>query len=144
MDAVFTESATVRQLATLVGRRYGLPDDWLNDAAKGFMPGPDPDRQVVFLSDSLRVEIASPEYLLAMKLLSARTERDLDDAVFLWRFLHYDHTDQGLRLLERMYDSRLLTARHEYFTDAVCAEAAMLVPLGSTDPSVDDKQHPTT
>jgi hypothetical protein len=56
----------------------GLTEDWLNDAVKGFLPGPDPDAQRFYSSDSLIVDVASPRYLLAMKLFAARAEIDAD------------------------------------------------------------------
>jgi hypothetical protein len=49
------------------------------DAAKSFLPGP--ASRTVFQSNFLLVRVASPEYLLAMKLYSGRAERDFDDAV---------------------------------------------------------------
>ena len=35
--AVFVPSQVIRKAAVKVGRARGLPDDWLNDAAKGFL-----------------------------------------------------------------------------------------------------------
>jgi hypothetical protein len=45
-----------------------------DDAVKGFLPGPDPNAQRFYSSDSLIVDVASPRYLLAMKLFAARAE----------------------------------------------------------------------
>ncbi len=76
LDAVFIPTGTVRQAAAAVAQHRGLTEDWLNDAVKGFLPGPDPDAQRFYSSDSLIVDVASPRYLLAMKLFAARAEID--------------------------------------------------------------------
>lgn len=60
IDAVFIPSDIVRQAATSVTQRSGLAEDWLNDAVKGFLPGPGPDAQRSYSSGSLIVDVASP------------------------------------------------------------------------------------
>ena len=45
LDAVFIPADVVRQAAAAVAERRELTEDWLNDAVKGFLPGPDPDAQ---------------------------------------------------------------------------------------------------
>jgi len=40
LDAVFVPTDMVRQAALAVAEREGLTEDWLNDAVKGFLPGP--------------------------------------------------------------------------------------------------------
>ena len=79
LDAVFIPTNIVRQAAAAVAQQRALTEDWLNDAVKGFLPGPDPDAQRFYSSDSLIVDVASPRYLLAMKLFAARAEIDADD-----------------------------------------------------------------
>ena len=119
IDSVFEPTKTVREAAAVVARRHGLSEDWLNDGAKGFMPA-DPDTsQIVFETEWLRVAVASPEYLLAMKLFSARPERDIEDAVTLWKLAGYTAPEQGMELLERSYPARLLEPKHAYTVDAV-------------------------
>lgn len=83
VDAVFVPAPEVRRITEEMSGRHGLEPDWLNDAAKGFLPGPDEHPRTVFESASLLVQAPSPEYLLAMKLLASRDDRDLDDAALL-------------------------------------------------------------
>lgn len=52
----------LRRLPARCGQRR------LNDGVKGFLPGDAPSARRVYESDSLRVAVASPEYLLAMQL----------------------------------------------------------------------------
>jgi hypothetical protein len=106
LDAVFVPTEVVRQAAAAVAEREGLAQDWLNDAVKGFLPGPDPDAQRFYSSDSLIVDVASPRYLLAMKLFAARAEIDADDIMLLYRQLGFTTVDEGLDLVEQAYPGR--------------------------------------
>jgi len=73
------EAARMRAAAERVAARLGLPTDWLNDGAKGYMLkidlGP-----IVFRSPSLMVYAASSLQLLAMKLWAWRDDQDIEDA----------------------------------------------------------------
>jgi hypothetical protein len=102
---VFVPSEVVRKAAA-AAEREGLAEDWLNDAVKGFLPGPDPDAQRFYSSDSLIVDVASPRYLLAMKPFAARAEIDADDIILLYRQLAFTTVDQGLDLVEQAYPGR--------------------------------------
>ncbi|WP_211223308.1 DUF6036 family nucleotidyltransferase [Propionicicella superfundia] len=124
VDAVFEPTGTIRDLSAVLAQRHGLDDDWINDAAKGFLPGPDEDAQVVFESDTLLVRVASAEYLLAMKLYSGRPGRDLDDAITLYRHAGYTTVDEGIELLEARYPGSRLLARHQYIAAEVATAAA--------------------
>lgn len=124
VDALFVPAPEVRQAAEAIGTAHGLEPDWLNDAAKGFLPGQDEHPTTVFESDSLLVQIASPEYLLAMKLHASRDERDLDDAATLFDRLGYTTAQQGLDLLTSTYPAGVLLPRHRYVVQDVVERAA--------------------
>ena len=113
LDAVFIPTDIVRQAAAAVAEHRGLTEDWLNDAVKGFLPGPgpDPDAQRFYSSDSLIVDVASPRYLLAMKLFAARAEIDADDIILLYRNLGFTTVDEGLDLVEQAYPGRPMPAK---------------------------------
>jgi hypothetical protein len=61
LDAVFIPTDIVRQAAAAVAEHRRLAQDWLNDAVKGFLPGPDPDAQRFYSSDSL-ISSGSPPW----------------------------------------------------------------------------------
>ena len=112
LDAVFIPTDTVRQAAAAVAQHRGLTEDWLNDAVKGFLP--DPDAQRFYSSDSLIVDVASPRYLLAMKLFAARAEIDADDIILLYRNLGFTTVDEGLDLVEQAYPGRPIPAKVKF------------------------------
>jgi hypothetical protein len=101
VDAVFSDSAAVYEAARAVARRIGLPGDWLNDAVRSYLLGSDTNERPVYESASLQVAVASPPYLLAMKLLAARVEQDVGDIRVLYRICGYSSEADGIALLQR-------------------------------------------
>lgn len=124
VDALFIPAAQVREAAEAVAARHQLEPDWLNDAVKEFLPGPDQHPVTVFESDALLVQVASAEYLLAMKFQASRDERDLDDAATLFLHLGYTTPEEGIRLLTRSYPMERLLPRHRYVVEDVAKRAA--------------------
>jgi hypothetical protein len=114
VDAAFLPAAEVRQAARRVADELGLEPDWLNDGAKSFMPGNDPDQISVFEGNNLSVAAASPRYLLAMKLLAARVDRDQDDIRALYELCGFSTAEEGLRLLEMTYPSHVIAPRAQF------------------------------
>lgn len=98
VEAVFlSERSRGYELADLVGRRLGLPDDWLNQVVKSVAPPKgNPQPNLLPFGEypgngqiGLRVYLPTPEYMLAMKLLANRLDdpeglaRDRRDLYFL-------------------------------------------------------------
>ena len=79
IDAVFEPKALIYQAAVRVAENLGLPEDWLNDAVKGFLPGPDDGARPLPEILGIEVSTASPRYLLAMKLMAMRFGEDDED-----------------------------------------------------------------
>lgn len=79
IDAVFEPHGIVLEEAGHVAVEVGLPGWWLNEQASAYVaPGGDPSARRVFDHPGLRVQAASPDHLLAMKVLAAR-RRDAED-----------------------------------------------------------------
>lgn len=107
VDAVFEPKEIVRQAAVTVGARRGLAADWLNDAAKGYMPGTETDRVRAIDRPGLMVDVASPRYLLVMKLLAARPD-DVEDIRILYAACGFTTAEEGLDLLEATYPRHII------------------------------------
>jgi Nucleotidyltransferase of unknown function (DUF6036) len=103
IDAVFEPKSSIYRAAAKVAENEGLPEDWLNDAAKGFMPGEDEDPRPVPDIQGLEITTASPQYLLAMKLMAMRFGEDDEDIEILIRECELHDARETLELLERVY-----------------------------------------
>jgi hypothetical protein len=115
---------TVLSAAQRVGDRHGLPQDWLNDGVKGFLPGSDPDATVLFDRPGLAVRIASPPYLFAMKVLAARVERDADDLRVLFELCGFTSVEEALDQVQSIYPSQPIPARAQYLLHELFPGAA--------------------
>ena len=105
VDAFFRPAGEVRAAAARVAARVGMAADWLNDAVKGFLSEHGEFRSWLELSH-LRVMVAQPEYLLAMKCLALRIGaefHDEDDIRYLLRHLAVTSYDRALEIVTRYY-----------------------------------------
>lgn len=105
VDALFRPAREVREAAARVAAESNLSADWLNDAVKGYLSERGEFRPWLELSH-LRVLVAQPEYLLAMKCLAFRigTEfHDEDDVRFLLRLLDVKSYDKAIQIATRYY-----------------------------------------
>lgn len=110
VDAFFRPTALIRQAAARVAARAGVPDDWLNDAVKGFL-SPRGEFDPYLELPHLRVFVARPEYLLAMKCASMRLGaefHDLDDVRYLLRYLNLSTVEQALAIVTRYFPEEQL------------------------------------
>ncbi len=123
IDALFEPKTELYALAIEVAAENGISDDWLNDGAKGFLPGNDANAKQVFASENLVISVASPEYMLAMKLHSGRGEKDYADAAQLGYMTGNISEHYLSNVLRRYYPERLLNAKHMY----ICKDVAELI-----------------
>jgi len=128
LDAVFLPTDVVRRAAGTVADRHELAPDWLNDAVKGFTPGPDPNAIRYYEGRALTVDVASPRYLLAMKLFASRVEADADDIAFLYQQVGFTTVEEGLDLVETMYRGRPVDPRVQYLLTEIVDSLAPSSP----------------
>ena len=105
VDAVFRPAAEIREAAARVAARTRLRADWLNDGVKGFMSAQGDFAPFLEL-DHLRVMLAQPTYLLAMKCLAMRIGaefHDEDDVRYLLRHLDIGDYDAALAIIGKYY-----------------------------------------
>ena len=110
IDAIFEPKSVVYDEArAMAAENDALGNDWLNDAVKGFVRGPDPGApRVVLVADGISVQVASPKRLLAMKVGAARVGRDTDDILLLAREVGAESIEEVLDIAYAEYGESLL------------------------------------
>ena len=134
VDAVVRgDSSFLRDAVASVARSRGWSDRWLNDAVKGFLSERDPQSVTLFRSypseaaSALRVFLAQPEYLLAMKCIAMRVSEaesspDRDDIKALLRHLGLKTVDQVLDIIARYYPHNLIRPKTQFGVEEIIAE----------------------
>jgi hypothetical protein len=107
IDAVFEPKNVVYEAAAVIAEDLDLPGGWLNDAVKGFLEGDDPAAVPVLDLPGLRCLAASPETLLALKVLAHRIGEDEEDVRLLAGELGLKAADEVLAVAERTFGDRL-------------------------------------
>lgn len=118
LDGVFEPKSEIYAEAALMADESGLPPGWLNDGVKGLLP--DRSAQEVgshFESEGISVEVASAEYLFAMKAFAARAEVDGDDLRFLASHLGLRDARRAVDLVERFYAPHRLKPVTQYLLE---------------------------
>jgi hypothetical protein len=117
IDAVFEPKRAIYAAAEKVAEEQGLPADWLNDAAKAFMPGKDAHARPLPDVKGIEVTTASPRYLLAMKLIAMRFGEDDEDIEVLLEQCDIRTPQEALELLRRMYPAKEPPAKTRFFLE---------------------------
>jgi hypothetical protein len=81
------------------------------------MPGSDPERVGVFEGSHLSVAAASPRFLLVMKLLAARAERDTDDIKTLYSLCGFHTAEDGIELVGHACPEALIPVRTRFLLE---------------------------
>lgn len=138
VDAILRPHEDGMRLADRVGRELGLPDGWLEDNVRLFLSNELVEREsrIVPLAlprelknlPGLRLTVASPRYLIAMKSRSLRrslpgVEGDRDDLVVLFRHENIRSADTVDEILESYFPDYLLDERARHTIETLIAKA---------------------
>jgi hypothetical protein len=110
VDALFKPAGEVRRAAARVAAREDIPEVWLNDAVKAYL-GPRGEFDTFMELSHLRVFVARPEYLLAMKAAALRLGEvfsDLEDVRYLLRYLNIVTADEAMAIVLKYFDESQL------------------------------------
>lgn len=121
VDAIFQPAKIMREIAKEIANEYDLVDDWLNDGVKGFLVE---HPRAVFLNLShLIVMAADPEYILAMKSISARIDgTDSKDIEFLINELKITTIEEVFKIVDKYYPRRIIKPATQFFLEEVFDE----------------------
>ena len=116
VDAVFVPTQQIRDSARKVAETYHLPEDWLNDAVKGFVVSH--PRRILMDLPSLQVFVPEPDYLLAMKTLSARVDAtDKADVLFLIEKMGLTSPEEIFQIVAKYYPDERIRPATQYFIE---------------------------
>lgn len=107
---IFQPARAVREAAARVAASAGVPATWLNDGVKGFL-SPRGEFDNYLELENLRVFVARPEYLLAMKCAALRLGgefHDLDDIRYLLRYLDITNASDAMAIVLRYFSEAQL------------------------------------
>jgi len=110
VDAWFSNPRVVGAAACEVAAEMGLPNDWLNDAAKAYVP-PNAGYESWQALSHLAVSTIDASTLLAMKCAAARTAEDSADISFLAELLGLHSSAEILRVVLEYFPAERLPVR---------------------------------
>jgi uncharacterized protein (DUF1778 family) len=106
VDGVFRAPILVREAAARAAERAKVKPDWLSGAVKAFLTAPGDTAPIFLEFEHLRVMVAKPEYLLAMKCLAMKSDaifHDEDDVRFLLRLLEIRSVADAVTVINRYF-----------------------------------------
>lgn len=126
VDAVIgSDQVWLRQEVRDLGHERWWPDDWLNDGVKGWLSEADSTNKSLFRtypsedSPGLRVFVASPHYLFAMKCLAMRiggveVTQDRSDIERLAKEIGLSTSADALELAGRFYPASRVSPKTRF------------------------------
>ncbi len=124
VDAWFRPARLVREAAARVAAHANVPEDWLNDAVKGFL-SPRGTFDDYLELPHLRVFVAQPSYLLAMKCAAMRLGEefhDVDDVRYLLRYLNITAAAEAMDLVTMYFDASQLPPKTRFALEELLPE----------------------
>ena len=122
IDALYEPKDIINRIAAKIAEQENLPAGWLNDSVKSFV-GPNAPVEEFIALKGLRVQTVSAEYLLAMKLMSARYgEKDYDDISFLLDKLKINEVNQAYDVVQTFFAKERILPKTGYIIEEIIAE----------------------
>ena len=135
VDAVIAgDREFVRTIARQVAEEFNWPEDWLNDAIKGFVSSQGELELLAELPDSqnvhLRIFTPSAEYLLAMKCMAMRIaldgHDDLEDIRMLIRETGVRSAEDIFAIVEKFYPHNRIPSKVVFGIEEIMEQLAIL------------------
>jgi hypothetical protein len=127
VDAIFEPKMRVYEVATSMADEIGLPHDWLNDGVKGLLPDfEDRGRRFTLDGEGIHIVVPSPEYLFAMKAVSARIGIDDDDLRLLGSLTGITAADEAYEATERYYRRERISEKAGFYIQTIFQDEATL------------------
>ena len=109
IDALLPNNEQVPKIISKIAHEENLHSDWINDAAKAYVPFENTPQWIeVFTSGTIVVRVGTVEMLLAMKLRADRGRRDRPDIEKLLKLLGLARIEAVDTLFESFYHQEVL------------------------------------
>lgn len=116
VDAIFKPTSEIRAAIKQIAERNNLPEDWMNDAVKGYWA--EHKERILFDLPYLKVFVPEPDYLLAMKAIAARAGTyDREDVVRLIEMLGLKSPEEVFDIVEKYYPKNQIKPGTQYFIE---------------------------
>jgi len=116
VDAVFRPTSEMRTAIAKIAERNHLDESWLNDGVKGYLVAH--DQRVLFDLSNLKIFVPEPDYLLAMKAISARADTfDREDVLTLIDILELKAPAEVFSIVEKYYPRQQIKPATQYFIE---------------------------
>lgn len=114
---IASDPVAMRAAVATVAKRHRLPEDWLNDAVKGFLYT-QPATRLWAEYPGLRIYVPTPDYIFAMKADAARPE-DRADLVTLRDELGLTTAAEALAVVERYVPAVRIRVQTQYVIESL-------------------------
>jgi hypothetical protein len=140
IDAYFeSDKAAIRAAAAELAAERGLPEDWLNDAVKGFMHRQPGETRLWASYPGLNVYAPDLAYVFAMKAEAARPDSsDIEDLQALRVRMGLTTIAEALAVVERYLPTAYRTMRTQLTLETIFAEIAEATPAADRLTSTSD------
>ena len=98
IDAIYKPKSIIDEIIKQISSEDNLPPYWLNNSVAVFLANDYPIEDVFHLG-GLHIKTISADYLLIMKLMAARDNKDLDDILFLMKKIKLSTKQEVIQLI---------------------------------------------